>query len=150
MAEVPLFAVDASAILKVYFQEESGSQEALDLMTDYVTGRVNLIGPHQLAYEVANVIRNRVLAGRLTQQMAQRFLTDFLAYRIPLDHPDGLIATAYDFCFSYGLSFYDSLYIALARIRGCSLITSDEGIISAIGTRLPLALRIEDYQRLSI
>ena len=82
--------------------------------------------------------------------MGQRFLTDFLAYRIPLDHPDGLIATAYDFSFSYGLSFYDSLYVALARIRGCSLITGDEGIISALGTRLPLALRIQDYQQLSI
>ncbi len=43
MADVPLFALDASAILKVYFQEEPGSQEALDLMADYITGRVNLI-----------------------------------------------------------------------------------------------------------
>ena len=150
MAEVPLYAVDASAILKVHFQEESGSQEALDLMIDYVTGRVNLIGPHQLSYEVARVIRSRVFAGRLAQSQAQRFLIDFLALRIPLEHPDGLISTAYDFSFSYGLSFYDSLYVALAQIRGCSLITPDEGIISAVGTRLPLALRIQDYQLFSI
>ena len=119
-------------------------------MADYITGRVNLIGPHQLSYEVANVFRSHVLAGRLTQPMGQRFLTDFLAYRILLNHPDGLISTAYDFSFSYGLSFYDSLYVALAKIRDCSLTTGDEGIISAVGARLPLALRVQDYQRLCI
>lgn len=145
MAEAPLYVVDASAILKWTFQSESGSQEAVDLITDYVAGRVNLVGPHQLLYEVATAIRRKILDGAVTPRNARDSLIDFLALRISTENPDGLIITAYDYCFRYPISLYDSLYVALAQIHHCSLITDDERLLRAVGSRLPGILWIEDY-----
>ena len=96
MAETALFVIDASAALKWHFQTEEGSRQAVDLKADYVSGRVSLIGPPHLPFEVANAIRQRVLLQQMTSEIGRQILIDFLAVRIPLLSPDGVVGVAYD------------------------------------------------------
>ena len=61
------------------------------------------------------------------------------------EHPQGLILTAYDYSFRFGLSFYDSLYVALSQIQQSDLITGDEALLRTLRSRFPRALGIENY-----
>lgn len=145
MAEVAIYVVDASAALKWRFQDEDASQQALDLFTDYVSGRVNLIGPHQLPYEFASVIRDRVLERKLDRDDGARAIRSFLALRVPTLHPEGLVGVAYDVSFRYNLSLYDSLYVALAQMEHAPLVTGDRRLVHAVGTRFDLMVPLEEY-----
>lgn len=109
MADVSLYAVDASAALKWRFQEEPSSQQAVDLITDYETGRVNLIAPPHFPFEIANAVRRRVLDRKMDRITGARTVEQFLALRIPTVHPIGLERLAYDFSFRFSTSLYDAL-----------------------------------------
>src|SRR5688500_3411630 len=117
MADAPRLVVDASSVLKWQFQDESGSHQAVEMVTDFVGGRVQLIAPPHLPFEESNVIWHQVLDNKLPRPTGRQLISSFLALRIPTFHPDGLTLVAYELTARYGLSFYDGLYVALAQIQ---------------------------------
>lgn len=146
MAEVPRYVVDASAVLKWQFQQEQGSQQAVELVTDPVRGRVELLAPHHLPFEFSNVIWHRVLDGNLPRPAGRQMIADFLALRIPTFHPTGLTLVAYDFAFRYGLSFFDALYVGLAQVQQLPFLTGDDRMVRSPAQQLRLIRSIEDYR----
>lgn len=145
MAEAPRYVVDASSAMKWQFQDEPGSHQAVEMATDFVRGRVQLIAPHHLPFEVSNVIWHRVLDGKLDSPIGRRLITNFLALRIPTFHPEGLTLVAYDLTARFGLSFYDGLYVALAQMQQIPFITGDERILRSPAMQLRLIHNIAEY-----
>ncbi len=144
MAEAPLFVLDASSALQWHFQDGEGANEAVQVMADFSGGRISLIGPHQLAYEFATVVRRYVMGRQLSAAAGERVYARFLSYRIPFVAPLGLFSTAYDYSFLYAISYYDSLYLALAQIENCQVITYDRAFYEAIPSHRRLWL--PDYR----
>ncbi len=119
--------VDASVVVK-WFLDEEGSKEALALREQHITGKITLVVPELLFIEVLNALRykggtqkslaeaNRAL---WNIQLHTERLTSFL-----LEKASALATTQ-------NLSLYDALYLALALLYGCPLVTADTSLAKA-------------------
>ncbi len=90
------YVIDASVVTKWHLQDEDDSAVADALLTDFREGRVVLLAPNHLRYEVASVITNAVRTDRVTRHQARQAITDFLVWHIGTIGNDGLILSAYD------------------------------------------------------
>ena len=79
--------------------------------------------PHLLDAEVASVLRNRVLRGKLPSFAALSALNDFVALPIERFPHTALLPRAFDL--RDNASLYDALYLALAEVLDARLLTRD-------------------------
>jgi predicted nucleic acid-binding protein len=91
-------------------------------------GRAKLIAPHLLYYEVGNIL----LFGRSRPPLEQAIeaLTDL--FSVPLEVLSPTLQNAnltLQVASSYGLSYYDATYVALAEMLDCALITADRRLV---------------------
>lgn len=125
--------IDASVILRAFFPDEA-QPEAQALVRDHVSGRVQLIAPTLLTYEVANAVLQAVRRGRVAGEDAEAILiaveglgieTESVSWQQMLP-----LARRFD------RSAYDAAYLALAESRGEPLITGDEKLYNAVHNHL--------------
>jgi predicted nucleic acid-binding protein len=143
--ERPRFVVDASVAIKWQLFDELDSDVAERILHDFLAGRVRLIAPDQVRYEVANALRTAVRTRRLTADEARAALEQFLVWRIPTVADDDLILAGFDHSMRFECSLYDALYLALAEQSGCPLIFADLRLRNTLAGRFPLALWLGDY-----
>jgi predicted nucleic acid-binding protein len=93
--------------------------------------------PHLLDAEVASVLRNRVLRGKLASAGALAALADFLALPVERFPHTALLARAFEL--RDNASLYDSLYLALAEALDARFLTRDQRLAAVPG----LAARVE-------
>ncbi len=125
--------VDASVILRAFFPDEEQAQ-AQALIRDHVSGRVQLVAPTLLLYEVANAIVVAERRGRIDQEMGEEILDALEGLgieRIPVTGRQ-ILPLAREF----GCSAYDAAYLALAQARGEPLITGDLRLYRAARDRV--------------
>ena len=86
--------------------------------------------PHLIDAEVGNALRSMVLRGDLTDGVgaSARLMAERLVHR---RHPIHGAIAARAWQLRHNLSFYDTLYIALAESLHCQLITADNRIARA-------------------
>ena len=125
--------VDANVILRAFFPDEM-QLKAQALIRDHVSGRVQLIAPTLLVYEVANAVLQAVRRERVTGEDAEAILVAVEGLRIetePVSWQQMLpLARRFD------RSAYDAAYLALAEVRGESLITGDLRLYNAVHDHL--------------
>ncbi len=142
----PRFVVDASVAVKWHLNDEEDVATARKVRNDFVEGRILLLAPEQIRYEVPSAIRNAVRSRRLTPSDGATAVTDFLEWQLQVASHDTMILAAYDLALRFGCSLYDALYLALAESSGCPLVYADNRLRNSLGGRFPLALWIGDYQ----
>lgn len=139
MAGPPALVVDASVAVK-WFNPEEGHERALALRDRHVSGRVRLVAPSLLVWEVGNALR---YSGELGASDVKRALEALLDLQVALEGPDtSWLEDAVDLAFEAGLTLYDASYLGLARHLGTSVVTADEkmetkappGLVQALGT----------------
>jgi predicted nucleic acid-binding protein len=116
--------IDASVVLKWVLQE-AGREDALNLLDAFEAGTVHLVAPRVLLQEVGSALSKRCRRNELTPAQT-RAAWQFVDIRRPMlienqDHLDG----ALELSIAHRLSFWDSLYLALAINLRCELITAD-------------------------
>lgn len=82
--------------------------------------------PHLLDAEVASVLRNRVLRGKLSSASALAALSDFVALSIERFAHTALLPRA--FALRDNASLYDALYLVLAEALDAPLLTRDRAL----------------------
>ena len=94
--------------------------------------------PHLIDAEVGQALRREVAAGRLGEDRADAALLDLA--RMPLRRIDhvGLLHRAWEL--RHNLSFYDSLYVALAEVLDVPLVTLDRRLARAVGDATDVAV----------
>ena len=117
--------IDSSIVVK-WFSHEEGSEEALQLRDEHILGKIVLVAPELIFWEVINALRYKnndeqklVLVNKIlweTQFHIEK-INDFLLNKI--------ISVA----LKYKLSFYDATYLALAVSNGCPLVTADKELL---------------------
>jgi predicted nucleic acid-binding protein len=90
-----------------------------------------LAAPHLLDAEVASVLRNRVLRGKLPSAGALTALADFVALPIERFPQTALLSRAFEL--RDNASVYDALYLALAEALDARLLTRDRRLASVPG-----------------
>lgn len=145
MAEVPRYVLDASVAVKWHLEDEDHAEQALAVLADYESGRISLLAPSNIRYEVIGSIRKAARRNRLRAEDARGAVEDFLALRLRTVDSDSLILLGYDRAVDYGCTFYDALYVVLAEAAQCPLLLADERLRNNLRNRFPLVLWIEDY-----
>ncbi|GAB4526567.1 MAG: type II toxin-antitoxin system VapC family toxin [Anaerolineae bacterium] len=134
--------IDASVILSAFFPDEDQAQ-AQALIREHVMGRVKLIAPALLLYEVTNAVVQAWRRGRISDEQAEDILTSFEGLGIdlrPVTWQQMLpLALRFD------RSAYDAVYLALAEISGGSLITGDRRLYNAVHEHLNWVQWLGDY-----
>lgn len=121
--------IDASVVVKWYNQEEYSTQA--DLLKDgHVSGRLTLVAPYLLVFEVSNALRYNPYFGERDVIDAVGSLLDL---QIDLRPPQKeWLEKATELAFATGITIYDSSYIGLAKVLNAPVITADERLIKKV------------------
>lgn len=136
--------IDASVALKWFLPDETGGLQALDILKKYAEGKVELVAPDLLDYEVFNGLLIAYRRNRLAKKLAEVASKKFLELQIRHEpvKQDNLIALALE----TGLSIYDAAYLGLAHQIKTQLVTADRPLFTNGRKILPDAIVwIEDW-----
>jgi predicted nucleic acid-binding protein len=145
MASWPRYVVDATVAVKWHLRDEQDTDAADVVLTDFREGRIRLLAPDHIRYEVPNAIATALRTGRLTSDQGAAAIELFLAWRLPTVRDDALIKAAYAHAVRFGCALNDGLYLALADAAGCRLIHADRRLRNTLGAGFAPALWLADY-----
>lgn len=137
--------VDASVAIKWQLRDEEHVDKADAIKQAFLLRTVGLIVPVVFAVEWANAINVAILRGRFPEAEWQAALQDVEALRIPEENPPGLLFEAWQIARAHDRAVYDGLYVALAKIKGCELVTGDRKLFNAVHSHLQWVRWIGDF-----
>jgi predicted nucleic acid-binding protein len=124
--------VDASVAVK-WFLPEIHSQAASRLLN----GEFELMAPDLIWSELGNVLWKRWRRREITREVASEILSDFGRYPLRIVRSGPILNEIWRLASTLNRSFYDSLYLALAEMQKCALVTADLSFFNALnGSRL--------------
>lgn len=138
--------IDASVVLKWFFRDEEALEQANQMLLDYSEEKLELHAPDLLSYEVSNAFWSAVLKGRLDALQAEKMLSDFRQLHIIRHRVDNVWEDAMHLAFQFQRTFYDSIYIALAKELNIAFYTGDRKLFNSIKDILPTIQWIGDYE----
>jgi predicted nucleic acid-binding protein len=112
--------------------------QANDLLVRHVRRELQLIAPDLIESEVGNVLWKAVRRNRMSREGAENALAHFAALAIQTLPTSDLLGQALQIAVAGDRSFYDSLYVALALATKTDLLTADERLVNALGSRFPV------------
>ena len=136
MARVQEVVADASVACK-WFLPEKGTSAALLLRDDHIEGRVRILAPQLLCYEVANALRYHPALSPEGLEESIRYLYDLQLSLVHPTHRD--LSSAAAFARRRRVSVYDACYATLAEKRSCPLITDDTLLLKSSRRAVPLS-----------
>lgn len=120
--------VDASVAVKWFLPELHGAA-ALRLLQD---GH-RLLAPDLLFPEVGNVLWKRVRRREATAKEAGVALETLTSLPLEVYPSRPLLPVAFDIACAAGRTVYDSVYLAVAILRECAMVTADRKLYQALG-----------------
>lgn len=119
---VKKYVLDASVGLKWLFKEENDMKQALDLKSDFIEEKIDLMIPTHFFTEICNSL------GRKIPNEASSFYSKIKMYGMTEFYIDfGIAKIAFQLMQQYAkISFYDAVYHALAISEGGTFVTADE------------------------
>lgn len=138
--------VDANVAIKWVIATESDREKALALLQDSIRSGITLIAPPLFPVEVDSIIRKRVHNGSLTFDQGVQAYAQLDNAPVQMLDPPGLRQRAREIAERFNQRLvYDSLYAALADLRGCELWTADTRFQRVVKADLPFVRHIADY-----
>ncbi len=129
MARIPEIVADASVAVK-WFLPEKGADDARALRDEHIEGRVRILAPDLICYEVANALRYHPAIGSDRLEESIRYLYDL---QISLVRPTSNdLSAAADFARRRMVTVYDACYATLAEGRSCPLVTDDSLLLKTV------------------
>jgi predicted nucleic acid-binding protein len=125
-----VFVLDASVAVKWYVKEDMRGI-ALRLRDHFVSDLVDLEAPSLLLYEVGNALRHHPGSTAVDCAEAVRGLRNIGLVFHELD--DRLSGLAANLAYDEKVTFYDAVYLALAKDLDAMLITADVNLRDQIG-----------------
>lgn len=122
------YILDTSIILK-WFLTENDTDKALEIKDSYVIGKINLIEPDLLLYEVTNGLRFQKNISEVEIDRVIDYLFLFLDFVTP---KSSMLKSAKSFALRYNLSVYDACYIVLAKTSNSDFVTADEKLYKKV------------------
>ncbi len=134
------YVIDASTAFQ-WEIPETDSAKAIRLRDEYQSGIHELISPDIFPAEIGNSLIVAERRGRITSGGFATRLSSILAFCPVLYETRPLIPRACVLIASvtsgFRLSFYDALYVALAELEGCELISGDGKLVRNMAASHP-------------
>lgn len=112
--------------------------QANHLLALHVRRELQLLAPDLIGAEIGNVLWKAVRRNRISQAEAENSLRRFNDLAIQVIPASDLLVQALQIAVICDRSFYDSLYVALALTTKTELVTADERMVNALGSRFPV------------
>lgn len=125
--------IDASVAVK-WFLPEVHAEAARRVLRP----QQELLAPDLIWAEVGNVLWKKSSRTEITSEAARDILRDFHRFPLRTYTVKSLLQPAWDLAERFHISVYDSLYLALAVSRGCTLVTADRQFYDSL-RNTPLA-----------
>ena len=134
------FVVDASVGAKWASPEivEPLADRADRFLRAYVEGTVQVVVPDLFWIEIGNFLWKAAKRGEITVALAGRGLEAMLNRDFPTVPSRAVLPEALKIAVDCGRTVYDSTYVALAVATGNELLTADERMVNALGSRFPV------------
>jgi predicted nucleic acid-binding protein len=132
--------LDASVAAKWFLPsaEEPISEQALQLFDRFSRGEVQLLVPDLFWPEFGNILWKAARLGRISRASAAQAISGLTQHYLITEPSRSLISDALRIAVEFDRTLYDSVYVALATITNAPLITADERLFKALGTRFPV------------
>lgn len=134
------FVVDANVAAKWLLP--AAGEDLLDqanrLAARHVRRELLLLAPDLIGAEIGNVLWKAVRRKRISRVEAENSLRSFTDLEIQLVPTADLLVQTLQIAVACQCSFCDSLYVALALATATELITADERLVNALGSRFPV------------
>ncbi len=140
------FVVDACVALKWSLRDEGEVDQADVLLNDLIDGKIQLLAPTLLDYEITNALKMSVVRGRINELDAIQALKDYWAYSIERHDFSLIQLLTFQLSNKHQRSVYDATYMALAQSQGIELITGDKKLFNSVAASLTWVKWIGDYQ----
>jgi predicted nucleic acid-binding protein len=121
------YVIDASVGIK-WFVPEIHSDVAQQLLTEGNT----LLVPDLFFPEIGNILWKRVRRGEDTSENARQTFAEFNTVPMEVYGSQPLTPTALAIALQTDRTVYDSLYLALAILQQCSMVTADTKLFNAL------------------
>ena len=134
---------DACIGAKLFF-EEIYTEHAVRILDDKYT----LHTPDFFLMEITNLLCKRIRRREITNKASDEIRKALTQLPVNLYNTNQLLDAAYEIAITTGSSLYDCIYIALAILLDCQIVTSDKRLVDNI-TNTPLnkhILWIEDVE----
>ena len=143
---MPERCVDASVGVKWVVKGEPYRNKARKLLQDSLADGIILISPPLFEYETESALQTKVFRGQATVADVDLALQALAAIGVQIvTHPD-MVRRAREIARQFNQpKIYDSLYAALAELRGCELWTADKPFYDVVKTGLPFVKYLPDY-----
>ncbi|MDQ1328588.1 MAG: hypothetical protein QG641_1873 [Candidatus Poribacteria bacterium] len=138
--------IDASIAIKWLIDDEPFCDNARKLLFNAKQAGLMLIAPPILVYEVESVLQFRLRRSLASLSAVDESLDTFYDISVKiLTHPD-MVIYARKIARSFQQNrIYDSLYAALAELRGCEFWTADKVFFNAVSLELQFVKYLPDY-----
>ena len=126
MSEEKKVVPDASVLVKWFVKEEC-SEKALKIRDSYIEGKIKIIAPELIIFEVLNALRYK---GLFTEPELEEISEALDAFSFELRPLRGSYAKkTVETAFKNNITIYDSSYITLALEENAEFFTADEDLI---------------------
>ena len=134
------FVVDACVAAKWLLPAASEAllDQANRLIERHVRRELLLLAPDLIEAEIGNILWKAVRRNRVRPADATNSLRRFTELGIQTIPTFDLLDRSLQIAIDCDRSFYDSLYVALALATETELITADERLVNALGSRFPV------------
>ena len=135
------YVLDSSVALK-WVLPEADSGKAIRLRDEYTNSIHELLAPDIFTPEIANGLASAERQGRIKTGESAIFLNDVLS-AAPALHPSSpLLIRSMEIAISTKRAVYDCIYLALAEVEGCELVTADEQFARSLRTSYPFIVSL--------
>jgi len=140
------FVVDASVALKWLINEDYSDRAKL-LLLRFGSGLVELYAPELLKLEVANGLRKYFVKKLISEEQLITLYSLFSDIDIEyINHSIDLIMNSIKYAIVNDVTFYDALYIVLAKNMNGLFITADDKLMRKIRDKENIIIHIKDYK----
>lgn len=122
------YVIDASIAIK-WFVPETHSDVAAQLLNGV---NDDFLAPDLLFAEFGNILWKKVQQGHLNVGEIHQIIEAFRAVPIAVHSTNTLLEPALEIACGLRRSLYDSLYLALAVMHECSVVTADRRLYNAL------------------
>ena len=139
--------IDANVALKWVIKGEPHRRRALKLLKDAIQSGVILIAPPMYEYETESVLQGRIVYKQSSMQDIDAALVSLEKSGVQLISMPSLVKRAREIARKYNQpQIYDSLYAALAELRGCEFWTADKKFYDAVKGGLSFVKYLAHYK----
>jgi predicted nucleic acid-binding protein len=123
--------IDASVVIKAYVPEIL-SNKAEEVMSRVADGELVLLAPDLLYPETGNILWKKRRLHELTPAEADEIVDAIIALPIRIEASRPVMPLAVAIAMQSGITVYDAMYVAVARIYETRVITADKKLVEAL------------------